>query len=191
MSRTLATAFGLLLALGLSSAHANEFAPQMREAFDAFVKPRVQAETTIQELVAMNKAHADLTESEIAALDQAWRKAVPDGGNDRFAAIMDKPCSQALEEAVAASDGLVVEIFVVDRHGLNACQSGLTSDYLQGDETQVQAPMADGPNGEWIGELDWDDSAGSFVAKISRTVTHPDGGRVLGVVVAAIQTDRL
>jgi hypothetical protein len=78
------------------------------------------------------------SESAIAACDALWENEPPQPG---VKALLENACSIALRAKVGARGGFpgLAEIFVTDRLGRNACLSGKTSDYFQGDEAWWKA----------------------------------------------------
>ncbi len=172
----------------LASAQASDLDTGVRAAFESYVAPWLN-HAEIQDAVrAQNAEHAALTDEEVLAFDQRWRA---DGGGAQFDEIMAKSCSSFMIDQQNRSGGLIVELFIVDLKGLNVCQTVITSDVFQGDEPKFQVPISGGASGEIIEEMEWDDEIGSFLQKISRTITDSNTGEVIGTVTAGLAIDLL
>ncbi len=178
----------LAVGAAFASAQASDFDAGVRAAFDTYVKPWLHHAEIQDALRTQNAAHAALTADEISARDQRWRA---EGGGAQFDEIMAKSCSSFMLDQQERTGGLIVELFVVDLKGLNACQTVITSDVLQGDEPKFQVPMSGGATGEIIEEMEWDDEIGSFLQKISRTITDKETGEVIGTITVGLVIDLL
>lgn len=73
----------------------------------------------------------------------------------------------------------VTELFVTERNGLNVAYNQPTSDFVQRDETWWQEGKA---NGQWLGDLEYDESARRAQIDSIHAVSHPDSGEFLGVI---------
>ena len=52
----------------------NEFEPQLREMFEAQIRPLLSEAVVVDAVAAQNAEHAGLSEADIEALDQNWRQ---------------------------------------------------------------------------------------------------------------------
>ena len=77
----------------------------------------------------------------------------------------------------------LAEIFYTDANGYNIAFSNETSDFVQRDEDWWQLGRE---NQQWIGSLDFDDSANTFSIDMVRSITDPNSGEFLGVIKAVI-----
>ncbi len=170
------------------AAQADPVADAMRTVYDGKIQPWLSQGVVVDAIKTQNTENAGLSDAQAKAIDDAWRAAK---GGDHYSQIMAKECSKFILDKQNNSDGLIVEMFIVGLKGLNVCQSILTSDVLQGDEPKFQVPMQGGVAGELIEEPEWDDEVGSFVRKISRTITDPANSEVIGTITAAIVVDKL
>jgi len=73
----------------------------------------------------------------------------------------------------------VTELFVTERNGLNVAYNQPTSDFVQRDETWWQEGKA---NGQWLGDLEYDESARRAQIDSIHAVSNPDSGEFLGVI---------
>jgi hypothetical protein len=89
------------------------------------------------------------------------------------------------------SDGLITEIIVMDRYGLNAGLSDVSSDYWQGDEEKWRQTFLVGPNAIHIGPVERDQSTGRWQGQLSLPVVDPVSGKPIGAVTIGIDVSKL
>jgi hypothetical protein len=180
------------IAAALSApAAANDFAEQMKAYFDATIRPALADPVIVEALKAQNQRHAALTPQQIQSMDQDWRTQARAGSGALVTEVLGTPASQALRRLKEANDKVVAEIFVMDNKGLNVAQAGLTSDYMQGDEAKWQKTYPVGPGAVFVDEVDFDESAGTFLAQISATVVDPATGQAIGAVTVGLAVENL
>ncbi|SLN31791.1 hypothetical protein ROJ8625_01450 [Roseivivax jejudonensis] len=147
------------------------------------------AEPEILSAIAYSNArHADLTEEEIIALDARWRGEIGAADAPTIAAVADHEASQRLRDAIAQSQGRVTEIIVMDRRGLNAAISGITSDFWQGDEAKFLETYAAGAGAVHTSEVEFDESTQTYQLQISMPLTAATGA-LLGAVTVGLNID--
>ena len=73
------------------------------------------------------------------------------------------------------SGGKVVEIILMDNHGLNAAISSITSDFWQGDEDKHQQTYLKANDAVHIGDVEFDESSQAYVVQVSFVVTDTAG----------------
>lgn len=193
MKRFCTVLTGATLALGLGGvdARANEFDADLKRIFAEMVQPWLADPALVEAVKAQNAEKGGLGATDIEALDQAWRAEADAGSGPLIDAVLSNPLSAMLKQKQEASDGLFLEIFVMDGKGLNVGQSAVTSDYMQGDEAKWQETFAKGPDAMLIDEIEFDDSAGAFVSQVSQTVVDPATGAPIGSVTVSINVDKL
>src|SRR3546814_2986977 len=89
-------------------------------------------------LEASNALYLGLDQAGIQALDQQWVAEREVEDQPLITAVLSSPLSSYLTRIQADSQGLFTAIFVMDRSGINAGQSAITSDFWQGDEAKFQ-----------------------------------------------------
>jgi hypothetical protein len=105
--------------------------------------------------------------------------------------VLDHAASAVLRDWVAASDGAITEVFVMDAMGLNVAASAVTSDYWQGDEEKHSETYAKGPDAVHISEIEFDESTQSYQAQVSVPIVDPASGQVVGAMTVGLNADRL
>lgn len=145
----------------------------------------------VDAIKAQNEAHANLDAAGIDALDQAWIAEADNGGGGLFQDMVARDASLFLIEAQASSDGEIVEMWIMDNHGLNVAQTALTGDYNQGDEDKWQMTYPMGPGAVHVEEVEFDEHVQAYVVKASMTVVDPATGEAIGAVTVGIDAEFL
>lgn len=133
-----------------------------------------------------NTKHASLDEAAILVLDKQWRAETTAANKPLINSVLNNATSAELKKIMAASGGKYVEIFVMDNKGLNVGQTGITSDYWQGDEAKftkvfpnVGATHSEAP--------EFDESAQAFVAEVNGTIA--DGATAIGTYTVKVSAE--
>ena len=137
---------------------ANDYEADLRRLVEERVRPWLKEPVLVDSLRRQDAAHAGLDQAGIDRLDQDWRAEVAAGGTGpMITAALASPLSAFLKDKKQAGDGLWLELFVTDDHGLNAGQSDVTSDFWQGDEPKWQKTYGLGPDAVFVDEVEFDD----------------------------------
>ncbi len=163
-----------------SVADAATRAERIQYVVDSNVRTWLQDPMVIDALKAQNAKHAGLTQADIDQLDKQWRAERKETERPLIESVLTNALSEHLSEAKDNSDGLFMEIFVMDNKGLNAGQADVTSDYWQGDEDKWQKSYLAGPDSIFIDEVEYDDSAKKFQVQVSVAVVDPDTNQPIG-----------
>jgi hypothetical protein len=180
MAKALAAAPCLLLLAGASAAVAAPPPPPaslIDAAFIAGLRDLVRSETVT---IALKAQRADLTQADIAALDEQWRKEHEEKRQPLIARVMASPASTYLRSVQAGTLGLIAEIMVFDRRGLNVAQGAVTSDYWQGDEDKWSRTVPVGPDAVLVDEPEWDPEFAIWRVQVDFSIADPAGGPPLG-----------
>lgn len=127
----------------------------------------------------------DLNPDEVVALDKKWRA----DDQELISATTENALSNFLKAKLEESDGQFTEIFVMDDKGLNVGQSGLTSDYWQGDEAKWQETFAKGANAIHVSDVEFDESSQTYQVQISTTIS--DGETPIGAITLGIDAETI
>ncbi|MFN3208589.1 MAG: PDC sensor domain-containing protein [Roseovarius sp.] len=170
-----------------SGAHAaDELDGPLTDLANGPITEWISAPVVLEALRRQNAAHASLTQDEIIALDTTWREQVVSGG-----ALIDNVLGNDLSGHLRALQeqgaGRYTEIFVSDIRGLNVGQSGLTSDYWQGDEAKWQVPHD--TFRIHVGEVEFDESSSTYQSQVSVPII--DNGSFAGVITVGIDVEML
>jgi hypothetical protein len=123
---------------------------------------------------------------QIKEMDEKWKAHA--GIADYMKAIMDSECGKHLHTA-QNSASYYAEIFAMDNQGANVAMTDKTSDYWQGDEAKFKKSFAGGQGSVFIDEVEFDDSAQSYLVQVS--VPVKDGDKVIGAITFGIDVDKI
>ncbi len=183
---------GVILACGLvTPAFANQYEPSMRDYLESEILMWAFDPVLIDAIRAQNKAHEGLDQAQIDALDQKWRGEVGADSHPTIDSVLKTPASDFLRERASEAGGIISEAFVMDSHGLNVAASDVTSDYWQGDEAKFQQTYDVGPGAVHVGEVEFDESANSYLGQVSIAVTDPDSNEVIGAITVGLNAEML
>lgn len=143
---------------------------------------RVLASIATNPLV-MNAADRAGTEAEAAGLPQLPLAELEKRFADRKLLTPNPQMNQYLKRL--AQIGNFAELFLTDRNGFNIAYSNQTSDFVQSDEQWWQLGKQEGM---WIGEPQFDRSAGTFSVDLVEAIADPQTGEFLGVVKGVFST---
>lgn len=188
-------AMAALCGIGLSSASAQAADKAMETAIHKAVSPEAQPWLSDQTIVGAVKAqdakHAGITQAKIDEMDNQWKAAAKaKSANPAFETIASSATSKHLKEIVAKSKGQIVEILLMDDHGLNVAQTDGTSDYWQGDEPKWQKVFTGGST-VYMTEPEKGDDGKTMVSEVSVPVTDPATRKTIGVAMIVLDTNKL
>lgn len=181
---TLATV--LVLLPGLANAGALE--DNMKSFVDTEVRQKLADPMIIAAVTGANASSALYTPDEILALDGQWRAEI---GKDSalIKGVVDNATSTLLRDYVAASDGKITEVILMDAKGLNVAVSNVTSDYWQGDEEKHQMTFGVGPAALHVSEVELDESTQTYQAQVSFTIVDPATGAAIGAATIGLNAE--
>lgn len=163
----------------------------MQAFLDESIRSFAQAPEIIAAVRAQNASTAGYDQSEIDALDQQWRAEVGSADTPMISAVLDNEASDFLRAQVDGSKGKITEAFVMDAHGLNVASALVTSDYWQGDEAKFSETFPKGPDAAHFGDVERDESTGTYQAQISLTLTDPETGEPIGAMTVGVNAEAL
>lgn len=183
-----------LLSAALIAAAPAAMAVEPHVAMQAYVDTEVMTwahdGAIIDAIAAQNAKTAGYDAGRIDALDKTWRAEVGTG-SDLVDGVLTNAAADYLRTQIAASDGLITEVFVMDAQGLNVAASGATSDYWQGDEAKFQETYPKGAGAVHFGDIEFDESSQTYQAQISVTITDPASGAPIGAMTIGIDAEAL
>jgi len=189
MKRIIGIALGLAIVLGLPTAtFASGHEAKAKAYFEKSIKGWISAPDLVNAVVQQNINHIGLTAQDVAHLDFRWRQEKARGGGDLMDSKLKNHLASFLRGIRAASNGIIVEIFVMDNIGLNVGQTDPTGDYMQGDEAKWKKTYRMGPQGLLIDDVEEED--GKNISQLSASIVN-EKGREVGAVTIAINVDKL
>jgi hypothetical protein len=157
---------------------------------DKNVRPWLSDPLIIQTLKAQNAANADLSDADIAGLNNEWIAEVESDNRPMIDKAMSSPISAFLKARGEEASGTITEIILMDAHGMNAGQSDVTSDFWQGDEDKFTKAFAAGTTSIFVDEARKDDSTQMFQSQASMTILD-ESGEAIGAITIGINLDQL
>ncbi len=145
------------LTLAAAPAMAQDFTAAIEDYYNSQISAWADASILIEAINAQNQSTGGYGQSQIDALDQAWRAEVGQTDTPTISPVLTSAASDFLREQVEASGGQITEVFIMDSNGLNVAASAVTSDYWQGDEAKFTETYAAGPGGFHVSEIELDD----------------------------------
>lgn len=173
----------------ISVSSANEFTPQITAYADE-VSSWLSDPAIVSAIEAQNTANAGLTQGDIDALDKTWRAETSSADQPLIKEVLGREISKFLSGKVDASGGLITEAFVMDNKGLNVGQSGITSDYWQGDEGKWQNTYSKGVGAVDIGDVELDESTQTYQSQLSITIVNGSGAPI-GAITLGLNVELL
>ncbi|MAM60488.1 hypothetical protein [Maritimibacter sp. UBA3975] len=180
------------LAFGLATpTMADDAASAMGAFLDENVMSWATAPVLIGAVRAQNAETAALSQSEIDAMDAAWRNEIGQSSRPTIDRVMSSAASDFLRSQVRDSNGAVTEIFIMDSRGLNVAASGVTSDYWQGDEAKHSETFGAGSGARHFSEIEKDESTRTYQGQASLTIVDPESGEPIGAMTVGINAEAL
>jgi hypothetical protein len=188
-------AFRVLLLIALTSGSAlvsaNDYADAIAAHANSSVKSWLSDKTIVTAIKQQNQANASLAQDDIIRLDKQWRAEVGGASKPLVDTVMGNDLSAFLRKKMEESHGLYTEIFVMDNHGLNVGQSGITSDYWQGDEAKWQETYNKGAGSMHISDVEEDESTQTYQSQLSLPIVDPADQSVIGAITIGINVENL
>lgn len=160
----------------------DSFIAHMRDYIKSDIIPWLTDPILINAIHEQNIRHANLHEIQIKSMDEKWRAETEHRHHPMIEGILTNQLSKFLAQKQDESDGMLLEIFVMDAKGLNVGQSRVTTDYWQGDEEKWTQTFLKGPNALHISDVDIDSSTGTFQSQASLSISDPETGNVIGAI---------
>ncbi len=181
----------LLLAIAASPVAADDFTPAMQDFLDSEASAWLDSDILVQAIRTQNAATGGYDQSQIDALDLAWRAEVGHSETPTITPVLNNVAADFLRQQVANSGGRITEVFVMDNRGLNVAASDVTSDYWQGDEAKFTETYGAGPGAVHFGDVEFDESSQTYQGQISVTISDPDTGLPIGAITIGVDAESL
>lgn len=174
-----------------TTAHANDFAPAMQSYLDEEIRDWAMSGPIVRAINDQNAMTAGYDQAMIDQLDQRWRSEVGASDTPTITPVLNGDAAEFLRQQVEAAEGRITEVFIMDARGLNVASSAVTSDYWQGDEAKFSETYGRGSDAVHLGEIEFDDSTGTYQGQISLTIVDPDTGKPIGAMTVGVDAETL
>lgn len=166
------------------TAHADAAQPDavqtlIRDYLDRVVVPFAGTSQVVTAVTTQNTQTRYLSISEIDTLDRTWRAEIGAIQSPLIDTVVTSPLADTLRQWIGQSDGLILEVFVMDLRGLNVAAGTPTSDYWQGDEIKHRETLETGYH---IGPMSFDASIQRYTLEAAVAVFDPDTRSIIGAV---------
>jgi len=185
------TLSAIALTLLVVPAQADDFAPALQEYLESHVATWAQNDAIVSAINAQNERTAGYDQAMIDQLDNTWRAEVGASDTPTISPVLNNATADFLRIQVAASSGMITEVFIMDMHGLNVAASDVTSDYWQGDEAKFSETYGRGPDASHIGDVEFDESTQMYQGQISLTIVDPATGQPIGAMTVGVDAEAL
>lgn len=182
-------AFGSTPAAAISSPPLSE--RLIGPALIAEMRKLVTAEIVVMSLRGANVDREAMRQDEIDDYDKRWRAELDSPVKPLITSTLSGPLSNYATRIQAHSLGLIAEIIIVGRKGLNVGQSSITSDMWQGDEAKFQRTVDVGPGTVFVDEAEYHEDSGTWRAQLNMTIDDPDSGESIGAATIEINLTEL
>jgi len=155
------------------------------------IKDLVLDQDIVDNVKLSNQKRTGIALAEISKLDQDWVESREQGEESQ---TMKDSLSGAVAEKLKEfqkDHPEFVEIFVTDKYGLNVGQTNVTSDYYQADEDWWIRAYNKGRGATFVGEVEYDESAGTEVVGIFFPITYGSVNNAIGVIKALVGVESL
>jgi len=143
-------------------------------------------EALLQALEAQNSSYEGSTaaiQATLDAKDAQWR-AADEADNNNDPLVRANLTNNVAREVTKYKKVFPanVEVFITDAYGGLAGTTNRTSDYFQADEGWWQAAYNDGEGAVYIGDPEFDESAGAIGVNIALPLRNQDTGEITGIL---------
>ncbi|MDQ0561493.1 hypothetical protein QO004_003287 [Rhizobium mesoamericanum] len=184
-------AFGLNLCLSPLAASAEPaYVSVVRDYVETVVKPMVNTPIVRKAIEDQNAKFGNITDGNIQVLDNTYRSEAQSGGWEMVRRLLNKPVSRYLKTKQDDSQGIIVEFFVTDRHGLNVGQGTMTADYWQGDEDKFMKTFAKQSDEIFIDRAERNEQTQLLEAQAS-FVIKDENGQPIGIAAVTVAIDAM
>jgi len=131
----------------------------------------------------MDQNAKNMSMESIKKADEEWKASK---GLTPFKISLQKsPVGNFIKRKMRLNKSIYSEAFLTDNQGANVTAFPATSDYWQGDESKWTESFNNGDGKVYIGEVELDESSGSYATQVS--VPVKDQGNTIGVLVIGIK----
>lgn len=180
----------VLLSAGTSAIQADEYTGMLTDLANGDIAVIAGNTNLISAIKAQNGETTGYDQAMIDSLDQQWRAEVDAADKPLINDVLGNELSAWLKQVQEESQGLYTEIFAMDAVGLNVGQSGVTSDYWQGDEGKWQNTYGVGAGAVDVSDVELDESTQTFQSQVSVPVLD-EAGNPVGAITFGVNVEML
>ncbi len=141
-------------------------------------------------VLASNLAHSQkLEESQVARMEKKWDIEKNSHEGDLVSSVVQSEVADILRDIMKSTEGNILEIIVMNKHGVNIASTGITSDYYQGDEEKYRKTYLKNSSAIHLSDVRFDGSSNNFGAQVSFTLSN--NGVSIGAVTLTMNVYRV
>ncbi|GAB4249131.1 MAG: hypothetical protein Kow00109_25220 [Acidobacteriota bacterium] len=125
-------------------------------------------------------------EREIQQIEAQWAELTPEDSK-LLQAILEDPAASLMRDLNRVATRFR-EILLTDRYGRLVAATGKPSDYFQADEEWWRVAFLEGQGQRYLSDIQYDESAGVYSLDIALPMRSEEGGEVLGIVKAIVDS---
>jgi len=152
----------------------SEFADDVQTLAENDLQEWINDPFVVYAIREQNETFGELSVDQIEAFDQRWRAETEASEKPMIHDLLGRQASIVLRDRREASNGVITEIILMDKYGLNVAISDPTSDYYQGDEAKWLETYLVGPDAVHVGEVEFDESTQKMQTQVSLSIVDPD-----------------
>jgi hypothetical protein len=179
------------IACGFAPAAAMPTVDLIDEELLAELRSYLADEVVTMSVAMHNDRYGTANAAEVERLDKQWVAERSATKKPLISATLANPLSNYLTRVQAHSLGLLTEIIVFNRNGLNVGQSNITSDFWQGDEAKYQKTFPNGADAIFIDEPEFDDDSKTWRVQVNISIADPVQRAAIGAATFEINLTEL
>lgn len=187
MKKIFAAVSAVVLSANLASANNDHVAPITAKV--PMLQQQIVNDLVLAAIRDSNRARTGIQQDAIDELEAQWQSELDSGEYDLIQSVVETSLGDHLRSVIDGSDGLVLEINVMDASGLSVGQSGPNSDIWQGEEAKYQKTYLIGPDAVFVDEVEEDGSTQAFLSQANFTIADPASGEAIGAVSVGVDVD--
>lgn len=181
------------LLIGFTILSSFVFSTQAKDFSQEIEKDRNIIQTIIQNPVIMNSIKdankITINQQEIQEKEKIWAEERKQNKFNFIKTKLNNQSSDYLRSQLSSYKGLMLELVVTDKNGLNVAQTLPSQDYWQGDEAKFTDVFPKGCDGKWISKPEKDEDLGIVSIQISGTIC--ENNVPIGTYIASLDTDKM
>lgn len=186
----LSTVFAASMMLALP-AQADALGDMMKTYLETEVRHWSQDPVLVDAIRSQNLRTEVLSQADIDRMDSAWQAEVGATDQPTIQPVITSAASDFLRARRTEAAGVISEIFIMDRRGLNVAASDTTSDYWQGDEAKFTETAGTGGEALHVGAVEFDESSQTYQGQVSITISDPVTHQVIGAMTVGLNAEML
>ncbi len=173
----------------MQPASAATYTQDLLEFINLEIKPSVNSDIVIDNLLKHNEMHVSLVESSLRLLDNNWHSEIRKIDQPLIRQIKENELSKFLMKMQEASHGVYTQITIIDAKGLNISQTVITENYWNIGKAIWDQTMGIKSYAPYISDLYYSDETSKFQVAVSFMIIADE--QPIGIIAAGIDVEQL